>query len=310
MLGPIGKSVKGALTKAGYEVTRATGLERTGLRSFWEDWYSKDPALFGKLYAANRATLRDVGEWIKEADLAGSLWRYGVPEEWNTRRQGLGRTGLNEMEAEPTYTDLIAFIASQIPDLNYLEIGVSVGKNWLQIIENFPDAAIFGLDVEKPNPTVAKRFQDSKVVHTAGKFDVETLSGTPAAVQLEHIEFTRAGLPVTYVRGDQFAPETWASLRGKQFNFIFSDGVHSARAIEGEMDHLLSNELLADGPFVMYWDDLVNTAMQSAFERNVALLTKRYGPDSWSGLYQIHGTYGAKRMNGIFCSFTSPSYCV
>jgi hypothetical protein len=210
---------------------------------------------------------------------------------------------LNEIEKEPTYSDLLAFIAGRLQQVTYLEIGVSVGKNWLQMIERAPDAKIFGLDVERPNPRILPRFGGAEIVHSSDRdYTVETLSGTPAQVKLEHHRLSRDGTPVTYVRGDQFSPDTWASMKGERFNFIFSDGVHSPRALETELDHLLANDLIADGPFVMYWDDLVNEPMQAAYRRNVARLQERFGPQSWFGLYRIHGTYGNQRLNGIFCS--------
>ena len=56
------------------------------------------------------------------------------------------------------------------------------------------------------------------------------------------------------------------------------------------------------GRFAMYWDDLINLEMQTAFTENAADLGKRI-PDGWFGMHHIHGTYGPARLNGIFANF-------
>lgn len=306
MLGVVSRAARNYLVdRKGYEIYRPTNHERAEMRSFWEDWFGRDPALFAKLYAANRETLDGIASWVDEGSLADSLWRYGVPEQWNTKRQGLGRTGLNEIEQEPTYSDLITFMMHSLgDDVRYLEIGVSVGKNFLQVVERFPEARIVGLDVEQPNPVLVRQFEDIKVVHTGPRTSVETLSGAPGKVTLTHYDLKRDGATVTYVQGDQFAPHTWASLKGERFNFIFSDGVHSARAVKDELEHLLRNDLIDRGRFLMYWDDLVNIEMQTAFVENCDRLAKLF-PKSERGLHWIHGTYGSRRLNGWFSGTTA-----
>ena len=301
MLGPVGKLAKIALAGAGYDLHRATEFEKRLMRSYWGDWFSKDPALFARVYARNRQSLGRVQRWADNID--NSLWRYGVPEMWSTGQQGLDRTTLDQIEPEVTYTDLIGFVASQIEALTYLEIGVSVGKNFWQIVELFPDAEIFGLDVEEPNPSLTRLFERVETVWEGPEQVVDTLSGNKATIRLTHYHLHRKdGKPVTYVKGDQFSHETWASMKAR-FNFVFSDGVHSGRAVIDEFDHLKRSGLLEiSGQFAMYWDDLVNVEMQSAFERNARLL----GEGRYS-LHPIHGTYGERRMNGLFANFSPTS---
>ena len=300
MLSVVGRTARNYLVeRKGFEIYRPTHHERAEMRSFWEDWLGRDPKLFADIYAANRATLDRVGDWIDEASLTGSLWRYGVPEQWNTKRQGLGRTGLNETEMEPTYSDLICFMLKELERPSYLEIGVSVGKNFLQVIERNPDAEIVGLDVERPNPRLVAQLDGDEVTFTGPTTPAETLSGEPAQVTLKH---HRLNGRVIYVEGDQFADQTWESLKERKFNFIFSDGVHSPRALMDEMEHLLAKDLIArDDRFIMYWDDLVNLDMQEAFIANCDRLGQLF-PNSRRGLHWIHGTYGSRRLNGWFAS--------
>ena len=301
MLGPIGKLAKWALSRGGYELARPTQFERSLPRSYWEDWFSHDSRLFADIYARNRQTLSKVPRWAANEDLEGSLWRYGVPPVWNVGTRELGQTSLDEIESEITYSDLIGFIASQIHPLKYLEIGVSVGKNFAQIVELFPDAEIFGLDVEDPHPALVRLFERVEIVWQADdEQEVETLSGKSAKIRLTHYRLHRTnGKPVHYVKGDQFSPSTWASI-GTQFNFIFSDGVHNGSAVKDELRHLRRCDLLdLTGRFAMYWDDLVNFEMQSAFDGNARELRPGRHAMHW-----IHGTYGSRRLNGIFANFS------
>lgn len=300
MFGPLGPALKQRLlTNRGYHLYRPTTLERELLRSPFEDWFRKDVNLLARIYSTNREALAEVPQWVRAEDLTDSLWRYGVPEQWDTDKQGLAMTGLNEIEAEPTYSDLIAFICAGLADLRYLEIGISVGKNFFQIARNFPDATLAAIDVENPNPVLVEAMglsltaTEHPIIQT-----VETLSGVNRDVRLT----THADGKVIYVQGDQFRSETWATLQSNAFNFIFSDGVHSGHAVRSELEFLLQHGLIdTSGPFVMYWDDLVNIEMQSAFNDCAVKLHELFGR-GWHGLHWIHGTYGEKRLNGLFCA--------
>lgn len=299
MLGPVGPAVKSMLARRGYEITRPTAFERSILRSPFEDWFGKDIELFAKVYKSNRATLAEIPEWVRGEDLMNSLWRYGVPEQWDTDQHDRYMTGLNSIQFEPTYTDLIAFICGQFANLSYLEIGVSVGKNFLQIARNFPRASLACLDVERMNPVLAEALGGEFAETKSGKRQtVDTLSGARQKIDLA----TYASGNTVYLRGDQFSADTWAMLSGRKFNCIFSDGVHSPEALLAELDFLLASDLIdTSGRFVMYWDDLVDIAMQSAFDECATALAKVFGR-GWHGLHWIHGTYGSKRLNGLFCS--------
>ena len=216
MLGPIGKTAKALLTSAGYRLDRPTRFERTLVRSIWADWLGKDPHLFADVYARNRELLRSVKQWVDPADLEHALWRYGVGPEWDFGSGALGETSLNEVEPEVTYADLIGFIGKAMEPLRYLEIGVSVGKNFLQIARQFPDAEVYGLDVEDLNPRIAKEFDRVETVWQSDReYEVATRAGGTAKIRLTHQKLHRKdGVPVTYIKGDQFSDDTWNSLKG------------------------------------------------------------------------------------------------
>jgi len=285
------------LTKRGYNLYRPTVFERSILRSTFRDWFGEDIATFARTYAGNREALARVKKWARAEDLASSLWRYGVPEQWDTGQLDIGETGLNEIESEITYTDLIAFICSKINDLRYLEIGVSVGKNFYQICRQFPKGRLVGLDIEMPNPVLQEALGVNLAEHSTGiRQLVDSLSGQKKTVELS----TYSSDNITYLRGNQLSNDTWSVLNGQNFNFIFSDGVHSPDALNSEFEFLTSHELIdTSGPFVMYWDDLVNFEMQNAFNQCASRLKEIFS-GGWHGLHWIHGTYGSRRLNGLF----------
>jgi hypothetical protein len=297
MLGPVGPLLKAALESKGFQITRPSAIERELCRSPVATWFSSDMGRLARVYDSNRALLAKVSDWTDKAALDASLWRYGVPEIWERGERETGSTRLNEIEREITYTDLIAFLASQFDDLRYLEIGVSVGKNFAQVRHSVP-GEYTALDVEAPNPPLLEAMGvDLMTGAPQATQTVETLSGVSREVQLVR----HSGDNVTYIQGDQFDNKTWLAMKDRKFNFIFSDGVHSPRALRDELDHLFDANLLdlRSPRFVMYWDDMVDQPMQAAFVECAKRLQEQFNGGSY-GLHWIHGTYGLKRLNGIF----------
>ena len=76
---------------------------------------------------ANRQALELIGNWIDDKAFAASWFNYGVPD--------FIKAVINQPIGDAlTYTDLMLRIAEKyFNQVNYLEIGVSVGKNFFQI---------------------------------------------------------------------------------------------------------------------------------------------------------------------------------
>ncbi|MCR6721037.1 MAG: hypothetical protein NVV59_12285 [Chitinophagaceae bacterium] len=100
---------------------------------------------------ANRASLDLVSDWIDETAFSQSCFQYGVPD--------FIKTEINKPIGEGlTYTDLMLHISrTHFPGLNYLEIGVSVGKNFFQMLNAHQNASFTGFDIEEINPVLEKR---------------------------------------------------------------------------------------------------------------------------------------------------------
>jgi hypothetical protein len=307
MLGPIGPLASNFLRSRGFVITRPSDIERAFTRSFWEQWFSKDPILFGSVYGQNRETLASIPTWIHEKTLAASFWRYGVPVEWSEANLSIDKTGLMDIEGEITVADLISFIARQLREgVSYLEIGVSVGKNILQIERQITSARLVGLDIEEINPILEDQFSDCiRVNELSAHYPVATLSNRTAQKQssMKRLTSRERGNVFEYLSADQFRDDTWSRLRGKKFNLIFSDGVHTPSALKSELQFLIKYDLVDPSRCVMLWDDLYDFDMQVAFLDNARTLCKMFNHgDEAISLYQLHGSYGPKRLMGMFSS--------
>ena len=236
-IGIVGPLVKRYLVGRGYVISRPTEIERSRRRSYWDQWFSLDPQLFGAVYARNRETLRNVKTWIDRGTLDNSLWRYGVSEEWagNDNSGHIDRTALGDVESEVTSADLLAFIARRfLPKLSYLEIGVSVGKTLLQIHNQVTGARIVGLDLEEINPVLLGHFDThEEVLRATIAHPVETASRGMVSKNMSQQRLTSLARDniCDYLSSDQFRGETWSCLKGRRFNLVFSDGVHTPEAL-------------------------------------------------------------------------------
>jgi hypothetical protein len=314
--GFIGPAVKKFLIRRGYSVSRRTAIERAHERSYWHQWFSRDPALFAAVYAKNRETLKAIPNWISADAMSRSLWRYGVPIQLTSPMAGsVGRIPLNEIESEVTSPDLLAFIAKLcLPKLSYLEIGVSVGKTLLQMNYQVFGAAFVAIDVEEINPVIRQHFDTCEEFWRAeSPYPVETLSNglVSKTATVQRLKSQRSGNTLEYVSADQFNDDTWARLKGHRFNLIFSDGVHSPDALRAELRFLIKHDLIDRDRLIMFWDDLAHPQMQAAFVHNAKTLCRMFnrGDDAFA-LYQLRGSYcdydsegrSMTRPMGIFCS--------
>jgi hypothetical protein len=203
---------------------------------------------------------------------------------------------------------LLGFVARRlVQPLSYLEIGVSVGKNLLQVASQVTGAHIVGLDVEELNPVIRAQFDSCEQTWVGmTSYPVKTLSGSSVNKRptLQKLIDKRSGNVFEYLSADQFSDDTWHQLNNRRFNLIFSDGVHSGKALLSEFSFLVTNDLIeASRPFVFFWDDLWNIEMQSAFLSNATRLCSIFnvGEEAIS-MFILHGSYGLKRQMGMFKS--------
>ena len=96
----VGKRAAGNFLKSrGYLISKPTQIEKRYMRSPWAHLISRDPARFATIYSKNRELLASVETWATSEVLQSSLWRYGVPTEWDVSHKGaLDRSGLPDAE--------------------------------------------------------------------------------------------------------------------------------------------------------------------------------------------------------------------
>jgi hypothetical protein len=298
---PTKRIVKDFLKAQGYQISKSTAVERRYMGRPWPDLIWRDPSNFATIYSKNRALLSSIPQWISEEDLRTSLWDYGVPSVCLTSWNNLGFGALADVDMDLTVVDLLAFVGSYLSDLRYLEIGIGVGKNFLQICKQFPDAISVGLDVEEINPVLRSQFTSPALEWQSDTpYLVDTFSGQRRE---KRASLTRLSKTVSYLSADLFRDDTWARLEGQTFNLIFSDAVHSPDAVRAELQFLLRHELIDKARFAMFWDDLFGE-MQSAFMANARDLCKMFNlGDDAIRLFRLHGSYGDERPVGLFCSW-------
>jgi hypothetical protein len=221
-----------------------------------------DEALTGPV-SINRESLTLIDDWIDEKAFANSFFQYGVPPF------------IKEVINKPigdavTYTDLMLLIAKKYFErVNYLEIGVSVGKNFFQLLRSFPNAHLTGFDIEEINPVLERqlRFSDKKDWATPKRSIKKNSSSLKT--------YTFGDKKAAYLSADVWDEGSWERLQGQKFNIVFSDALHTPKAILFEFKMLEKYGLL-DDRFVIVWDDLVGK-MRDSFYKIIRRYNAAYG---------------------------------
>jgi len=222
--------------------------------------------LFVDNLLTNRKTLESVDNFIEENSYEASNDLYGLPRN---KIKHINK----KINNYPTYTDLLTFFpkALNLKKVNYVEIGVSVLKNFYQISNSVELATLYAFDINDINPSVSKKFEFINK-------DQNTVS------------FKYKSNEIYYFKGDVFKNEdliNFSKLVGKA-NIIFSDANHSPEGVIAEFDFLIKNIL--DTSFIIYYDDL-NKNIENAFENIVKDLSGKY-PKIKAVSFLINGWLG------------------
>jgi hypothetical protein len=210
-----------------------------------------DVDILNTICEKNRSTLKKVKKWLISEVAEKSYFQYGVPDDIKTLLD-------LDIGNELTYTDLIAYYSRLFNTVNYLELGVSVGKNFLQLAEQFENAIITGYDIENINPVLESFFEFKSVIKWA------TPSQSIRKEDSSLKQYLYKTNHVKYLAGDIWDESTWEKLYGGKFNVIFSDALHDPKALLWEFEMMSKYDLLND-KFIIFWDDLNNGLKQSFF---------------------------------------------
>ena len=232
----------------------------------WSNPYFTPNDLAGAV-RRNRRTLAEISHWFDPASDAASQFGYGVPAD---SRALLDRP----VGSQPTIPDLIVHLADYLGDrLNYLETGVSVGKNFCQLLRAGKLRTLTGFDIEEIHPNLSTRLTQG------GR---EEWSPSPGSLKRPPSSLTKftdhvSGNRVRYLAGDVFDEACWARLADRPFNFIFSDALHRPEGLMFEWKMIQKYNLLDRDEFVMIWDDL-GGYMTLAFDRITEQAASIVGP--------------------------------
>ena len=233
----------------------------------------------------NRTSLAAVKSWITDSDYENSICHYGI----RPKMRHLIDAAVGE---ETTLSDLIAFLAKDLTkDVRYLEIGVSVGKNFFQMLNQWNGALLVGFDIEDISPVLKRYLEKGEGVSW------ETMEGSPRKnpSNLTDYTFEKNRNHVRYLAGDLFDDASWARLVGSSFNLVFSDACHEPKALLREWHLIKSLRLLDEDEFVFVWDDL-RGEMQAAFNQISGEMRKMFHiPASEVWLGRCRGWFGTNQ---------------
>lgn len=226
-----------------------------------------DPVEMQSVIAQNRSLLSEFGDWIDSEAMNNSVYQYGLSPQWADAMQ-------RPVGESMTYTDMLCYVATKLSrQIDYFEIGVSVGKNFWQVLNRISNAHLTGLDIEDMNPPLKRQLKHVSTEPVASNFSSERKSGP----SVERLQFAERGNDITYCAGDVFDPAVWNRLKGNKFNLIFSDACHTAPALRFEWSRLTELELLDSNGFTMIWDDLVSKEIRHTFNAIAEDCISRFG---------------------------------
>ncbi len=221
----------------------------------------------------NRSILDGLGTLISKKEY--ELTDYGIPKK--------NLQYINEpINKYLCNIDLIIILLTffRKKEVNYLEIGVSIMKNFFVIENNFKNFNLFAYDI---NPIIGKH---------KSKFQKDS--------ELNSFYFSEnTNNSLFYYVGDvlnEFQTKEFTSKLNSKFDFIYSDALHTQAGVEAEFKNIIQNNL--NDEFIIYYDDLdidwdiptVEAAVFNIFRKlkkenkNVKLFT--FWINGWLGQYE------------------------
>jgi hypothetical protein len=240
----------------------------------------------GEIIRQNRAVAKQISPWVSPDLIKNSVFRYGV-------NPGLERLLDLPLDSECTHTDLLVYFGrKRQPHCKYLELGVSVGKTFWQVLNNCAPCECWGFDIEELTPVLTRRLvQESREEWPS---PVNSIKKTPSS--LTRFLHPESGSKVTYICADIFDEKAWEYLTRGNFNLVLSDALHTAAALEFEWAHLSRAGVLDPGHTVIMWDDL-NGEMKTWFlQKRVEIARDLATAPSNVGTLYLNGWLGRREF--------------
>ena len=188
----------------------------------------------------NRKLLKSIKSFRSGTLISKSADNYGLT------KKGYDLVDRN-INLRLTYMDIIPYLCNYIGnEIIYVEIGVSVLKNFYCIANNLTSSKLFAFDINTINPIVEEKFNNKK-----------QLSNTSNSYEFNSNK-------ITYIQGDVYNAGDLQELvdLSQEANFIFSDSDHTPEGLMSEYVNYYS-KCLAEN-FIIYFDD-INSEMFETF---------------------------------------------
>jgi len=207
----------------------------------------------------NRSTLNMVPKWIDKTtwDIPQSIFNYGLPAH-------IFHLIDLPISHDITESDMICKLLIDLLNfnnsINYLEIGVSVGKTFFQIIKfaethlKHATVSLSCLDIEKMNPIL------ENLINPNNKEVITIPTNVTKSIRSNNLNVITKMDNITYYESDEFDSDIWKNM-GK-YNFIFSDALHDPSALIYEYNMLKQHNLLDENGFMYCFDDLESIQTQ------------------------------------------------
>lgn len=226
-----------------------------------------------KIIISNRINLDNIGTIFTENEFQEN--DYGMDKEIFSHIN-------KKIKNYPTYSDLIVYTSSFLENrsINYLEIGVSVLKNFMQVNNQFNNSHLVAYDINPPTHKFLKLFKKEQ----------------------EKLYTSNHKNKITYFQGsvlDIKDTEEFKSIFKEKFDIVFSDALHTPQGIESEYQHIISGSLQSD--FILYFDDLDFPGIQEAVSKIYLDLQKSYSKLFFT-TFKVYGWVGQNEKmhrNGI-----------
>ena len=234
--------------KLSYKFKKAREIILLSFYNLIRSFYKNKNTDFQEIIYKNRTIINSEKIFLTKEDY--DVNTYGIPGHIFSKID-------KKINNFPTYTDLFLFFSSYLSEkINYLEIGVSVLKNFVQLNANFESANLIAYDINPIAPSSKELFNNNEMLKSNSKI----FYGSNKVNNNELIYFKGSVL-------DADDAELFNSEIKYKCNFIFSDALHEPDAVMKEYQNIIKDNL--DDEFILYFDDLdfegLNLTVQNIF---------------------------------------------
>ena len=141
----------------------------------------------------------------------------------------------------------------QLRNVNYLEIGTSVFKNFQQIENSLDDSILYGYDMNDLISTIKNKYNFKSKIDMASKQEYFHSKERNEIFYFKNNVLSKEG------------GEIFRNLLDEKINVIFSDALHSEEGILSEYKNLIKGNL--SNQFIYYFDDLNMYDVQDGVEK-------------------------------------------